>query len=80
MNLTLQLPDDLCAAARHRAGMESKTLASWFTDVLRRELEGFSKSDSPLTLVERLADTQFLERDIPLPDRRDGRTRTISFD
>jgi len=38
MNMTLQLPEDLCTAAQQRAGVESKTLSSWFTDLLRREL------------------------------------------
>jgi hypothetical protein len=78
MNVDLQLPDDLCAAAQRRAGSESKSLASWFTDLLRRELR--KPAVTPLTLVDRLGDTMFLDRDIPLPDRKEGHVREISFD
>lgn len=78
MNVTLQLPDELCTAAQRRAGSESKSLTSWFTDLLRRELR--KPAETPLTLVDRLGDTQFLDRDIPLADRTEGHVRGMSFE
>ena len=78
MNVTLQLPDDLCTAAQQRAGVESKTLASWFTDLLRRELR--QPEPQPLSLLERLGDTEYADLDIPLPDRKEGKVREIHFE
>lgn len=52
MNMTLQLPDDLCKAAQQRAGVESKTLSSWLADLLRRELH--KPQPKPLSLAEML--------------------------
>lgn len=60
--MTLQLPDDLCTAAQQRAGVESKTLASWFTDLLRREL--LKPASQPLSQPG-----QILDPSDPLPDR-----------
>ena len=78
MNVTLQLPDDLCTEAQQRAGVESKSLASWLTDLLRKELR--KPEPQPRTLVEMLGDTEYLDRDIPLPDRKEGEIREVHFE
>jgi len=65
MNVTLQLPDDLCTAAQSQAGRESKSLTSWFTDLLRRELR--LNEPTPRSLVERLGDVAYPDRDVQHP-------------
>lgn len=67
MNMTLQLPDDLCTAAQQRAGVESKTLSSWFTDLLRRELR--QTSSQHLGPPANSVAPESSEQSVPMTDR-----------
>ena len=61
MNVTLQLPDDLCSAAQSRAGRESKSLAVWFADLAWRELRHIE------TPARGLEERELAERDVQHP-------------
>ena len=78
MNVTLKLPDHLCREARHRAVDESKSLSSWMAELVERELKGPGKVDKG-SLIERLGDQFFTDRDIPLDDRKKDPSRKIQF-
>ena len=78
MNITLELPDDLGRAARHRAVGASKSLPDWITDLVARELSP-SPLPVPTTLLEALGDESLAEADLPLPERRPGRKTPEHF-
>jgi hypothetical protein len=77
MNVTVKLPADLVAEARHRAIARSQSLSQWVADLLRREIA--REHPDRKTLAERLGDPATAQRDFELPDRKNDRERPIAF-
>jgi hypothetical protein len=84
MNVTLKLPDDLCRQARHRAVDASQSLSQWMADLVQRELTTAPPSAprKPLTWMDAFSGDPgdpFLDRDLPVADRKDMRARRINL-
>jgi hypothetical protein len=82
MNVTLNLPDQLCQKARHRAVDERKSLSAWLAGLVEREL-GLSATP-PKSLVEIFEQEEIpkadLGKEFPLEDRVNVAIRDFSFE
>jgi hypothetical protein len=77
VNVTLNLPDDLCREARHRAVDEDKSLSAWLADLVARELQKAPKKSE--SLLEMLGDPATADRDFPLPERETDHSQPVEF-
>ncbi len=77
MNVTLELPDSLGRAARHRAVDASKPLSTWIVDLVAREV-GTTPAPPSAGLLTALGD-ESLDGDLELPDRGTLPHRPLSF-
>jgi hypothetical protein len=84
MTVTLHIADDLLAQARHLAGNQNRSLSALVEDILRRELViPASVVPKPATWMDAFSgddDDEFLDRDLPLPDRTAMRARDVNFE
>jgi len=84
MTVTLHIADDLLAEARHQAGNQNRSLSALVEDILRRELAiPAAVVPKPATWMDAFSgddDDEFLDSDLPLPDRKAMTAREVHFE
>lgn len=84
MTVTLHIADDLVAEAQHRAGNQNRSLSALVEEILRRELAiPSSNTGQPATWMDAFsgdAEDEFLQRDVPLPDRKTLQAREMNLE
>ena len=84
MNVTLDLPDELCVSVRERAEAEKTSFAALVADLVKKGMTVENCGEGrPQTWADAFSGSEndpYLDRDFPLEDRKAMKIREFNFE